>query len=239
MIHVLGLLARGGHGKTTVVNYLRETYGVRIVSLASPLKKIAAAAMGFSDRQLYGTQEEKEAVDEEGARDAKGRLLSARIFLQKLGTEGIREYLGSETFCEGLVHGIRRDYQTIGADPMASHGPNVVYGVDDMRFPNEASFICGLDKRPRVDGSNAIVPPMFGHVLKIVCSDAPPTGNDSHPSEAGVDLVEPRHVSGLVVSSRALGINHLIGEVERTLGLPEFAGLYGALRESKKRAGIR
>lgn len=222
MIHVLGLLARAGHGKSTIVNYLASTYGVRTMSLAAPLKKIAKAVMDFDDSQLYGTQAQKEAVDEAGARDAKGRGLSARIFLQKLGTEGIREHLGELTFCEGLANNVAKDYATI------TEGIGAVYGVDDMRFPNEAAFIHGLDTRPHT-------PLMFGHVVKIVCTDAPPSGNDNHPSEAGVDRVAPEYIDHVIVSSRAQGVHHLIGELEAMLALPKFSGLRMSLKDSKAR----
>lgn len=212
MIHVLGLLARAGHGKSTVANYLRDHYGVGIVALAAPLKKIAKIAMDFSDDQLYGTQAQKEAIDPRYG-------MSARIFLQKLGTEGIRAHLGEMVFCEGMAHAVRLVHAYDGSS---------VFAVDDMRFPNEAEFVHGLDTR---SGS----PKMFGHVIKIVCTDAPPSGNDAHASEAGIDLVEPRHIGATIVSSRAQGVAHLIGELDRTLGLPEFAGLLKAMKASKAR----
>ncbi len=235
MIHVIGLLARAGHGKTTVANYLRDEYGVEIVSLASPLKKIAKVVFDFSDDQLYGTQAQKEAIDPRYG-------FSARIALQKLGTEGIRAHLGAETFCEGLALAIRRKHEALRASPSLSlysrgaieAGPSMVCAVDDMRFPNEAEFVAELDRREsRRDGA----PKMFGHVLKIVCLDAPPSGNDAHASEAGIDLVEPRHIDATIVSSRSRGVEHLIGELRATLALPRFSELRRALEASRARRG--
>ncbi len=245
MIHVIGLLARAGHGKTTVANYLRDEYGVEIVSLASPLKKIAKVVFDFSDDQLYGTQAQKEAIDPRYG-------FSARIALQKLGTEGIRAHLGAETFCEGLALAVRRKYEALSERPPQGPrgandaGPSMVCAVDDMRFPNEAEFVAELDRREsRRDGA----PKMFGHVLKIVCLDAPPSGNDAHASEAGIDLVEPRHIDATIVSRRnpvkedahgnltggGFGVEHLLGEVRATLALPRFSELRRSLEESRAR----
>ncbi len=240
MIHVIGLLAKAGHGKTTVARFFQDEYGVEIVSLAAPLKRIAKVVMGFDDSALYGTQAQKEALHEGGARDAKGRLLSARLFLQALGTEGIRAHLGEQTFCEGLALAIRRKYEALSERPPQGPrgandaGPSMVCAVDDMRFPNEAEFVAELDRREsRRDGA----PKMFGHVLKIVCLDAPPSGNDAHASEAGIDLVESRHIDAAIVSSRSRGVEHLLGEVRATLALPRFSELRRSLEESRARKG--
>ena len=238
MIHVLGLLARAGHGKSTVCNYLAETYGVEIVSLARPLKMIAKAVMGFSDEQLWGTQAQKEAIDPRYG-------MSARIFLQKLGTDGIRTYLGEQTFCEGLALAIRKDHEKRRA---ACANPDdfrpVVYAVEDARFPNEVDFLNNLDQRDRRNGSE---PAMTGYTIKLVCEDAPPSGNDSHASEAGVDKVQPYQLAATVVSRRkpreedengnpiggGFGVAHLISEFEKALELPRLAGLRVALRSGK------
>jgi hypothetical protein len=240
MIHVVALLARAGHGKTTAANYLRDTYGVSIVSLAAPLKKIAKVVMGFSDAQLYGTQEEKESRvlpcpglengPEYGAiRDARGEVMSARVFLQKLGTEGIRQNLGPLTWCEALRYNIAQDAAARGYDGSGT-GPGVpatdlVYVVDDARFINEVEFVKRLTDR---DG----LPKFFGTTIKLVCTDAPPSGNDNHPSEAEVDRIPANLIDAVATSSRAQGTEHLIEQVEAALALDHMANLRGALNRS-------
>lgn len=201
MIHVVALLARAGHGKTTIANYLRDKYGVRVVSLATPLKAAAKAVMGFSDAQLYGSQAEKEAFDTNGARDAKGDLLSARLFLQRLGTEGLREHFGQNVHLDALVYRMRNDYDA--AQTTETERP-VVFGVDDVRFPNEAVYLNELEHE-------------HAWVIKLVCTDAPPSGNDSHPSERGIDEVPESEIAATITSSRALGTEDLIAKFEFAL----------------------
>lgn len=209
MIHVVGLLARAGHGKTTVATHLRTNYGATPISLAGPLKEIAKTVMGFTHSQLWGTQEQKEEIDPRYG-------ISPRIFLQRLGTEGIRTHLGPDTWLNALVH---RMIEAQRGDPSIS-----VFVVDDMRFLNEASFLQGLANR---NGS----PKFFASVIKIVCTDAPPSGNDNHPSEAEIDQVPANLIDATVVSSRAQGVDHLILETERAIDLPHLRNLRVGLLE--------
>lgn len=209
MLHVLALPARAGHGKSTVANYLRDKYGAHVVSLATPLKQIARVVMDFSNEQLWGTQEQKEAIDPRYG-------FSPRIFLQKLGTEGLRNYLGSDVFLHALLNQIKTDHVL---------NPNTtVYVVDDVRFPNEAQFIYDLKNL-------TTMPRFFGTTIKLVCSDAPPSGNDNHPSERGVDEIPASYIDAVVISSRARGTAHLIEEVEGALSKPHLRNLRVALNE--------
>jgi hypothetical protein len=203
MIHVVALLAKAGHGKTTVANYLRDTYGVRIVSLASPLKKTAKIVMGFSDAQLYGSQDDKEALDPL-ARDAHGKPFSARRFLQVLGTEGLRENFGQTIHLDTLAQHMREEYasEIPTDDPLKDD--HVVYGVDDVRFPNEVTYLNELENE-------------HTWVIKLVCTDAPPSGNDNHPSERGIDEVPASEIEATITSSRALGTADLIAKLEFAL----------------------
>lgn len=203
MIHTISLLARAGHGKTTAARYLQETYGVRIVSLATPLKKAAQATMCFSDAQLFGTQEDKESFDPNGARDALGRPLSARLFLQKLGTEGLRENFGRNVHLDALVYRVREEYTTAPTDD-PSRDDHMVFVIDDVRFPNEVVYLNELETE-------------HNWTVKLVCTDAPPSGNDSHPSEKGIDEVPASEIEATITSSRALGTADLIGKLEFAL----------------------
>lgn len=255
MIHVLALLAKAGHGKTTTANYLVNEYGAKTVSLAAPLKKIAKAVMNFGDEQLWGTQAQKESlappthcgVDERipgAVRNAYGDLMSARIFLQKLGTEGLRTFIGPTVFLDALVHSIATDY----AATERARGADAVYIVDDARFINEVAFIQALTHR---DG----LPKFFGTAIKLVCEDAPPSGNDAHASEAEVDRIPADLLNATVVSRlnpkadnidadpadpvHGYGVNHLIGQVEEALTVDKLANLRGALQRSRTAKALR
>ena len=82
---IIGLTGLKGSGKTTVAKYLELKYNFTEYALADPLKKIAAI-FGFTEEELYGTQEDK-------ARINPGLGISAREFLQKFGTEICRDRL--------------------------------------------------------------------------------------------------------------------------------------------------
>lgn len=188
MITVLGLLAKAGHGKTSVANYLKQNYGVKIVSFATPLKRVCKTVMNFSDDQLYGSQAAKEAIDPRYG-------FSARTFMQLLGTEGLRKEFGWDIHVKAMFHQLERDDEDRDRD--------YVYVIDDMRFENEVRGIVQSDD-------------VFGYCIKIVCTDAPDTAG-VHASETEIDKTHPALIVGTVVSSRAQGVPHLISEFERVL----------------------
>jgi hypothetical protein len=194
VIYILGLLARSGHGKTTVAQHLVASYGAQVRSLAAPMKRAVQNVFGFSPAQLWGTQADKEAVD---ARYG----FSPRWLLQRLGTEGLRREFGEDVHVRALAHSLQREDRArpVGASPR-------LYVVDDVRFPNDAHFIAAGGAGHR------------GAVLKIVATDVvAPRDHSAHASERAIDEVAAADIAATVSSSRAQGIAHLIGEVERAL----------------------
>lgn len=205
MIYLLGLLARSGHGKTTVARHLGATLGAETRSLAGPLKRAVQKVFGFSHAQVWGTQAEKEAVDPRYG-------VSPRWLLQRLGTEGLRQEFGDDIHLRALLAGLRREE---AARPAGS--PPRLYVVDDVRFPNDARFVAAGGEGFR------------GAVLKIVATDVAGTarlGAEAHASEAAIDEVRPEDVAATVISSRAEGVAHLLAGVDGALGgAPGFAPL--------------
>jgi hypothetical protein len=208
VIYILGLLAKSGHGKTTVARHLAGAHGAEIRSLAGPMKRAVRAVFGFSDAQLWGSQADKEATDPRYG-------FSARWLLQRLGTEGLRAEFGEEVHVRAMLHGLRREDQ---ARPLGR--PPRLYVVDDLRFPSDARLVAdaGADHR--------------GAVLKIVVTDIPAPPHGAHASERAIDDVRAEDIAATVVSSRAQGLAHLLGEVDHALRTaPGFARLRPALRD--------
>ena len=80
---IIGITGKIGSGKSTTAEYLVRNHRYTEYSMASPLKEIGSI-FGFSDEQLYGTQEQKLQIHPHWK-------ISARTFLQKIGTEIFRD----------------------------------------------------------------------------------------------------------------------------------------------------
>jgi len=198
--YILGLLARAGHGKSTVAQHLVATRNAEVQSLAGPLKRAAQRVFGFTDEQVWGAQ--KEAIDPRYG-------FSPRWLLQRLGTEGLRAEFEEDIHVRALLRGLRRR--------PADQPPRLVV-VDDVRFPNDARLIA--------EGG----PDFRGAVMKLVCTDAAPgPAAGTHASEDAIDAVRPTDVAFTVTSSRAQGLAHLYREVEEALRGEAFAALGPAL----------
>lgn len=118
---VIALCGPAGSGKSTVASYLIEKYGAQLHGFARPLKEMVKRALDFTDEQVYGTQEQKEAVDPRYGH-------SPRWFLQRIGTEGCRATFGEDFWTRQCIETIWRQNQALNV-------------IDDMRFVNEADAV--------------------------------------------------------------------------------------------------
>jgi len=124
---IIGITGKIGSGKSTVSNYIVNKYNYTEYSMASPLKEIASI-FGFSHEQLHGTQEQK--LQKHSVWD-----ISARTFLQKVGTEMFRD-----------IHTIIPDMKiekTIWVDLFKQKYKKdpKMYVISDVRFLDEANMI--------------------------------------------------------------------------------------------------
>lgn len=151
---IIGILGPAGSGKTTVANYLTEKYGAKKYSFAEPLKEIARHTLGFTDDQLYGSQSQKETIDPRYG-------FSPRWFLQRLGTEGVRNVMGENFWWQYCLARIYVDKPALAV-------------IEDVRFVNEATGLL-------FEGTQYSQHPTFIWRLE---SPAESTADPEHQSEA-------------------------------------------------------
>ena len=88
-MNIIGISGLAGSGKDAAADILLQREGFIRVSLADPIKRFAQDVWGFSDRQLWGASEFRNAPDLRYP-IGDGEYLSPRKVLQHVGTEGTR-----------------------------------------------------------------------------------------------------------------------------------------------------
>ena len=125
-MNLIGITGKIGAGKSTLANILRN-YGYLEYSFATPLKQIGEI-FGFSKESLYGSQEDKLKIHEKWG-------ISARYFLQKLGTDIFRISL-KEKIPEMKIN------SSIWIELFKlNYNPSVKTVISDVRFLDEAKAI--------------------------------------------------------------------------------------------------
>lgn len=131
---VIGVTGFMGSGKDTIGNVLVADYGYARYAFADQLKSMALALDPLVPPNPTlpifeaGNWRLSTIVRRLGWEDAK-KHPEIRRFLQVLGTEGVREHLGEDSWIKALRKRIADDYT----------GRPVV--ITDVRFPNEAEAI--------------------------------------------------------------------------------------------------
>lgn len=159
MTVVIGLCGPAGSGKSTIANYLAANYDAKRYAFATPLKEICIRTLDFSSQQLYGTQEEKEAIDPRYG-------FSPRWFIQRLGTQGIRSVFGEDVWWKLTLDQIIRERPDIAI-------------VEDVRFVNEANAIRNIGYLSAKQGYYT-----RGYVWRLESPVSNNTADVNHPSEA-------------------------------------------------------
>ena len=118
---IVGLLGGEGAGKTTAAKYLEEKYSAKRYTLAAPLKELVRLAFDLLPEQVYGTQEQKNAIDPR-------YNVSPRWLLRRIGTQGVREVFGADFWVEQTLSFIREDAPIVAV-------------IDDVRFINESESL--------------------------------------------------------------------------------------------------
>ncbi len=125
-MRVIGLLGAAGSGKSVASEYLVEKYGAKLYTFARPLKEIIRLAFDLTENQVYGTQKQKETVDPRYG-------VSPRWLMQRIGTEGVRNVMGSDFWWEYCMGQILTDNPELAV-------------IDDFRFQNEVNGFLSLNE---------------------------------------------------------------------------------------------
>ncbi|MFD8318907.1 nucleoside/nucleotide kinase family protein [Kitasatospora purpeofusca] len=125
----VALIGRARSGKDTAAAILQRDYGFTRVALADPLKAMALDVDPVIGLEMLGVHAPaplhlRTAVERYGWERVKDEYPEARRFLQRLGSEGIREHVDRDFWIRRCL----RDAAAVG-------GPVV---VTDVRFANEA-----------------------------------------------------------------------------------------------------
>jgi len=120
---IIGLAGKKQSGKTSLAHHLIEEYGFVEYSWALPLKETCKNLFGLTEEQVYGTEEDKEAIIPEWN-------MSARDILQKVGTEMFRGMICRDFWVKvGMKNLVK----------LKDAGYDIV--ISDCRFPNELEAV--------------------------------------------------------------------------------------------------
>ena len=122
-----------GSGKTTCAKYLVEKYKFMEKSFGECLKRACQIIFLLSDRQILGTQIEKETPD------SKWFDCTPRKMLQYLGTDLLRNQMYiimPELKCDIFIRHMLLWHQN-----QLSKNSDISLVISDVRFQNEADFV--------------------------------------------------------------------------------------------------
>jgi hypothetical protein len=151
LVRIIGISGLAGVGKDTAADFLVREYGFVKIGLADPLKRICRDVFAFTDEQLWGPSELRNAPDRRYPREHL-ETLSPREALQQLGTEWGRN-MYPNVWVDYLLRTVKEiedgawyDAKT-GAEKSCDCCPSTYRGVviPDLRFPNELAAIKKAD----------------------------------------------------------------------------------------------
>lgn len=154
---LVGLTGYAGAGKDEVAKSLRLRAGFYVMGMSDALHEMAMVLDPLLQDESGLLSRYSDLTARFGYTEAKN-IPAYREFLQRLGTEGVREIINQEAW----VWAAERKFQ-----PMLAEGKNVA--ITAIRFPNEASMV----KR------------WGGEVVRVVRNGVGPV--NSHTSDTAMD----------------------------------------------------
>lgn len=137
---VIGLTGYAGAGKDTVGAHLVNKHGFHRVAFADAVKEMALvidplifAGLGFGWRWRDGFLVRLSVIVKKLGWDKAKKIAGVRKFLQRLGTQAVRNIIGEDAW-------ILAASKTIG-NLIDEHGTDIKIVITDVRFPNEQTYI--------------------------------------------------------------------------------------------------
>lgn len=143
---VVGVAGYAGAGKDTVADILVEDFGFEKMSFADPLREMALAidpiiGLDYSWDKFGTVVRYSQALEEVGYNEAKFKYPEIRQFLQRLGTDAVRNVIGHDTWTYLASKRVQEAFER-GV-------PGVVFA--DVRFRNEAEELSKYGSVIRVE----------------------------------------------------------------------------------------
>ena len=136
---IIGVSGYSGCGKDTVGTILQQIdkdSHWEIKKWAGKLKQVAELLTGIPVEKFEDQESKKTNLGKQW-NDRINNPMSVRDFLQKLGTEGLRDGLHTNTWVNALM----ADYKCVPADRAPNGWDCDNWIITDTRFPNEAQAI--------------------------------------------------------------------------------------------------
>jgi hypothetical protein len=225
---IIGICGQAGSGKDTAADFFVKHAGFVKVAFADPMKRICQDVFDFTDEQLWGPSECRNAPDPRYIRNAgfldengdpASEFLTPRFALQQLGSEWgrncyqdtwvryalrVHEKLQTGEYYYDVKTGLRA---LVGVGSFDQHGQEMVRPktnvvISDVRFKNEIDAIKGAG----------------GKVIRMLRGKGLEGAAGQHGSEteqAGI----PLDYFDLVVDNRTWTLDHLETFIRETAAM--------------------
>lgn len=132
---IIGVIGKMGTGKDTVAKMIKEIqpeYGWEVRQFSAKLKQVASILTGIDVARFDDQQFKRQQMDPEWN-------MTYREFLQRLGTDAIRNVLHNNVWINALMAEYKLIEHKIGDNLVVNRYPNWI--ISDVRFINEAETI--------------------------------------------------------------------------------------------------
>lgn len=140
---LIGMTGYAKHGKDASGAVLVEEFGYTRYAFADTLKEMALVLDPYIDALLQdpaaGVFNRLSRVVEERGWESAKESQEVRRFLQVLGTDACRKFLGDDVWVKALEKKLIADEQLHPDEPWISLGCDTV--ITDVRFPNECGWV--------------------------------------------------------------------------------------------------